>query len=119
MRIQQSDGSTASKGNSLVPDEELCVGAVLNDSVLVVEDHTTGRSVRLALSELRNTNKGKEDMYIIYISYICVCVYILFENENTSRRETNFYFFYFDSFSRFFISFFCIFYFFVCFFCIL
>ena len=56
LRIQQSDGSTASKGNSLVPDEELCVGAVLNASILVVED-TSGRSVRLALSELANINK--------------------------------------------------------------
>jgi hypothetical protein len=64
LRIQQSDGGTVSKGNSLVPDEELCVGAVLNDSVLIVEDHT-GRSVRLALSELTNVNKCEKKLELI------------------------------------------------------
>ena len=56
LKIQQSDGSTSSKGNSLVPDEELCVGGVLNSSVLVIED-TSGGSVRLPLSELANVEK--------------------------------------------------------------
>ena len=66
LRIQQSDGSTASKGNSLVPDEELCVGAVLNDSVLIVED-TSGRVVRLALSELANVDKCEKKLELIRI----------------------------------------------------
>ena len=60
-RIQQTDGTTASKGNSLVPDEEQCCGGVMNDSILVVED-TSGRSVRLALSDLANVSKCEKTL---------------------------------------------------------
>ena len=56
IRIQQADGTISTKGNSLVPDEELCVGAVLNDSILVIED-INNRVVRLPLKSVSNIVK--------------------------------------------------------------
>ena len=60
LTIQHSDGSVASKGNSLVPDEELCVGAVLRSSVLVVTDEI-GRSARLPLQPVFKKRRNKSE----------------------------------------------------------
>jgi hypothetical protein len=62
LKIQNADGTTTSKGNSLVPDEELCVGAVLSDSVLVIEDHLNNRVVRFPLKSVAGVERCEREL---------------------------------------------------------
>jgi hypothetical protein len=65
LKIQNADGTTTSKGNSLVPDEELCVGAILDDSVLVIEDHLNNRVVRFPLKSVAGVERCERELKLV------------------------------------------------------
>jgi len=64
LTVQLSDGQK-SKGNSLVPSEEMCVGCVEHDNVFVVETDEGGIG-RIPASRFEGIEKKDELMRIVY-----------------------------------------------------
>ncbi len=59
--VQQADGAST-KGNSLVPTEELCVGVLPHDAVFVVEDTEFGRTARIPARELEGIAQCEREL---------------------------------------------------------
>ena len=63
--VENAEGKKMSTGNTLVPDEELCVGTVSENSVLVIEDRRNGRVLRFHLKLFAGVERCERELELL------------------------------------------------------